>query len=605
MTPWDYSVVIFYLLFILSIGFVFQRFSSTISDYFRGGGSIQWWMLGSSIFMVQFSAWTFTGAAGKAYSMGIFILSIFLGNAVGFLINFLGIGARLRQLRVITNLDAVKERYNRFTEQFYFVVGFVSDFLAPAFWLFSLSIFVSSVFGMNLRMVIIGTGVVVVFMSMTGGSWAVIASDFIQSLLLTLIAITTTVLILKHPEVGGFSGFMEKVPEELFSFSKMGNSWIVWSFAAMFFVKQVITTNTLQTAYRYVAARDSKHAKWAAFLAMILVTTGPFFWFLPPMAAHILVPDLAALFPALKNPEEGAYIASAMQVLPVGMMGLLVSGIFAATMSCMDTGLNTKAAQVVKNFYLPNIRPHASEKELLLVGRLFTLFFGALIITVTLFLENIKGWTLFDLYLLVTGVVALPMLVPQFWGILIKKTPRWAGWTATVFGFVMAVITHIVVKGNEQQVADVLGIGVLSANDVKDLYFVAMNGGIILFCSIFFLGTIPFYNRCTTAEDREGLDQLFIKMKTPVIFEEEEGANASHDAMQFKVLGILATVFAAFLLFLIVIPNDLQGRMAFLACGGVMLLIGLLLLNGYRLVKKREEATGIHEKSLGYSRKTE
>ena len=73
MTPWDYSVVIFYLIFILSIGFIFQRFSSTISDYFRGGGSIQWWMLGSSIFMVQFSAWTFTGAAGKAYSMGIFI----------------------------------------------------------------------------------------------------------------------------------------------------------------------------------------------------------------------------------------------------------------------------------------------------------------------------------------------------------------------------------------------------------------------------------------------------------------------------------------------------------------------------------------------------
>jgi hypothetical protein len=71
------------------------------------------------------------------------------------------------------------------------------------------------------------------------------------------------------------------------------------------------------------------------------------------------------------------------------------------------------------------------------------------------------------------------------------------------------------------------------------------------------------------------------------------------------VLGILATVFAGFLLLLIVIPNDLQGRMAFLACGGVMLLIGLLLLNGYRLVKKREEAAGIHEKSLGFSRKSD
>jgi len=556
MTPWDYSVVVFYLLFILSIGFIFQRFSSTISDYFRGGGSIQWWMLGSSIFMTQFSAWTFTGGAGKAYSSGIFIIAIFMGNGVGFFLNFLGIGPRLRQLRVITSLDAVKERFNRFTEQTFFVVGFVSEFLAPAFWLFALSIFVSSVFGMNLRMVIVGTGIVVVFMSMSGGSWAVIASDFIQSLVLTLIAITTTVLVLMHPEIGGLSGFIEKAPRDLFVFSEMGNSVIIWSFVIVLFLKQVMTTNTLQTAYRYVAARDSKHAKWGAFLAMILVTTGPFFWFLPPMAARILVPDIGGLFPSLNNPEEGAFIASAMQVLPVGMMGVLVSGIFAATMSNMDTGLNMKAAQVVKNFYLPNLRPEASQKELLFVGRLFTMIFGGVIIVLTLMMENIKGWTLFDLYLIMASVTALPMLIPQFWGILIKKTPRWSGWATTLLGFAVALLTHIVVKGNEQAIAEALGFGTMSANDLKDLYFVAMNGAIMLSCSIFFLGTIPFYGRYTSARDKEEMDQLFIKMKTPVLFEKEMGTSGNHDGLQFKVLGTLATIFAVFLLLLMVIPMN-------------------------------------------------
>jgi len=326
MTPWDYSVVIFYLLFVMGIGFIFQRFNTNISDYFRGGASIQWWMLGSSIFMCQFSAWTFTGAAGRAYSTGIFILALFAGNALGFMINFLGMGARLRQLRVITSLDAVKERFNRFTEQSYFIVGFIGNMLVPAFWLFSLSIFVASVFGVNLRLVIVVTGVVVVFMSMSGGSWAVIASDFIQSIVLMLIAITTTVLLLQHPDIGGFSGFAAKVPPELFSVSEMGNSAIIWAFVGVLLVKQIIATNNLQTAYRYVAARDSFHAKWAAFLATMLIVIGPFFWFFPPMAARILVPDIGSLFPMLNNPEEGAFIASAMQVLPVGMMGVPRSG---------------------------------------------------------------------------------------------------------------------------------------------------------------------------------------------------------------------------------------------------------------------------------------
>lgn len=107
----------------MGIGFVFKKFNTNVSEYFRGGASIQWWMLGSSIFMCQFSALTFTAAAGRAYSTGVFILALFAGNALGFMINFLGMGARLRQLRVITSLDAVKERFNRFTEQTYLFVN--------------------------------------------------------------------------------------------------------------------------------------------------------------------------------------------------------------------------------------------------------------------------------------------------------------------------------------------------------------------------------------------------------------------------------------------------------------------------------------------------
>jgi len=268
-------------------------------------------------------------------------------------------------------------------------------------------------------------------------------------------------------------------------------------------------------------------------------------------------------------------------------------------MSTMDTGLNVKSAMLVKNFYLPNFRPDASQKELVLVGRIVTATFGVIIISFTLFMEGIRGWTLFDLYMLITGIVALPMAVPQFLGILIRKTPRWSGWATSLFAILSALAIHFIVKDNEQFWANVLGIGQLSPTDIKDFYFIAINGGIIVCASLFFISTIPFYERTTTPEDKEALQAFFDKMRKPVVFEEEMGVAAIHDAMQFKVLGILSAIFGSFLVFLVIIPNDFKGRLTFLFCGGAMLFIALLLYGGYRRTIRKEALADIHEKSLG------
>ena len=68
---YEYIVIACYFALIIGIGFVFKKLAKTsTSDFFRGGGKMLWWMVGSAAFMAQFSAWTFTGAAGKAFSDG-------------------------------------------------------------------------------------------------------------------------------------------------------------------------------------------------------------------------------------------------------------------------------------------------------------------------------------------------------------------------------------------------------------------------------------------------------------------------------------------------------------------------------------------------------
>src|SRR4051794_2796776 len=193
MTRFDYIVIAFYFAFILAVSWFFRRFITNVSDYFRGGGKALWWMVGGSAFMVQFSAWTFTGAASKAYSDGWPIAVIYVGNAIGFLCNALYFAPKFRQMRVVTFVEAVRARFGRGNEHVFTWLQLPTGVLQAGIWLNALGVFFSAVFGLDLAMTIVLTGAAVVFMSLISGSWGVLAGDFIQMLILMPVCIVVTV----------------------------------------------------------------------------------------------------------------------------------------------------------------------------------------------------------------------------------------------------------------------------------------------------------------------------------------------------------------------------------------------------------------------------
>jgi len=174
----------------------------------------------------------------------------------------------------------------------------------------------------------------------------------------------------------------------------------------------LLILNHLLDANRYLNAKNSAQAKKAALLASILFVVGPIFWFIPPIVARILIPDMAIIFPELKNPAEAAYIAVALELLPQGMIGLLIVGMFAATMTSMDSGLNKNSGIIVKNIYLSLIKPNASEAEQLFIGKVLTVVFSLMIIGIALFYSTIKSLALFDLMISIGALLGLPLAVP-------------------------------------------------------------------------------------------------------------------------------------------------------------------------------------------------
>lgn len=567
-TP-DYFVVAFYFLFMTVVAWVFRRFVKNTSDYFRGGGEMLWWIAGAGAFTVSFSAVTFTGMAGKAYLDGPVVLVIYIGNAIGFLVNYLWFAPVSRQTRAVTAMEVVRNRFGRVSEQFFTWVQIPSGLLYAGLWLQGLAVFVAAAFDIPLELTIVVTGSVVILMALLGGSWSVMAGDFVQTLVLMPVSVVAAFFSLHA--VGGVSAFFDKLPSKFYNWSEAGSGSIIalWVFATL--LQKFVSTNSMQDASRYLSVKDSKHARKAALLGCCLFAVGPVLWFIPPMAARIAYPDLAQQFPNLKNPSEAAFFAIAVHTMPAGMVGLLLSAIFGATMSAMDGGLNKNAGFFVKNFYQPHLKPHASEKHLLLVGKVSTLALGLLIIFASLQFARWKETTIFEQMTYYSALVALPVTIPLVLGLFVKRAPGWAGWSTVLVTLVASLLTHRLLDAGF--LADFLGRS-LNRREASDWGF--LSGALVnLFVgSTWFLGSCLFANRRAPAET-DRVDRFFTLLHTPVDFEKEEGAGS--DNQQAKTMGLLAMIYGTFILLLMLIPNDPLKRLCFTFCGLVMTTIGLAL----------------------------
>ena len=552
----EYLVIIGYLVLIAMVGVVFKKFSSDTDDYFKSGSKGTWWLVGSSAFMSAFSAWTFTGAAGVAYESGFSVMIIFLGNAFGFFLNFLFLGPWLRQMRVTTFPEAISKRFGEKTRMFYALYEIPVRILYSAMALYGLGIFCSAVFGYNIYQVILACGIIVLFYSATGGRWAVMATDFLQGLI--LIPLTIIIAWLCVSKLGGFGNMFAQIESQGLSeeFS-MINSGVLfggaytWGWASAMVTKGFLVFNSMYAGPRYFSVKDGREARKAALLASALFLIGGLILFLPPITARLLFSeDVMAL--GISKPAEAAYAIASIKLLPTGLIGLIVVAILTATMSTMDTGLNTNVAILIKDIY-PKIsrrykwRPKP-ESELLKYGRLYTWFMGVFIVLLALYMAQAKGKGIFEIMLDVGALLMSPIQIPLMWGLFIRRTPPWAALLSISFALTVSLLAFMDVP------LSTFGFSPDATWTFQVKFF-----GVLAAGSLGFLLSIPFAPDKSSAH-RIMVDTFMTTMKTPIDFESEVGE--ANDLAQLNVIGRFGAAIAGFIALMLFIPNPLDGRLA-------------------------------------------
>lgn len=568
----EYLVIIGYLVLIALVGIVFKKFSSDTDDYFKSGSKGSWWLVGASSFMSAFSAWTFTGAAGVAYQSGFSVMIIFLGNAMGFFINFLFLGPWLRQMRVTTFPEAISKRFGETTRMFYALYEVPVRILYSAMALYGLGIFCSAVFGYDIFHVIILCGIVVLFYSATGGRWAVMATDFLQGLI--LIPLTILIAWLCISKLGGIGSMFDQIEAQGLSEEfKMINSAVLfggaytWGWASAMVTKGFLVFNSMYAGPRYFSVKDGREARKAAIFASLLFLVGGLIWFLPPITARLLfAEDVMAL--GIAKPAEAAYAIASIKLLPVGLIGLIVVAILTATMSTMDTGLNTNVAILIKDIY-PKLKRRfkwtpKSETELLKYGRLYTWFMGVFIVLLALYMAQAKGKGIFEIMLDVGALLMSPIQIPLMWGLFVKRTPPWAALFSIGCAFTVSLMAFMDVP-----------LSTFGFSEAATWTFQAKFFGVVGAGSLGFLLSIPFAPP-KGSEHRKMVDQFITTMKTPVDFEKEVGE--ANDLAQLKVIGGFGAAIAIFIALMLIIPNPASGRIAIAALALIIGSISALMI---------------------------
>jgi Na+/proline symporter len=196
-------------------------------------------------------------------------------------------------------------------------------------------------------------------------------------------------------------------------------------------------------AQRMLSAKNEKHATWATlFFNVAHYAIRPWPWLLVGLASLVVFPDLASInatFPKLSASMQGEDVAYAamMTYLPSGLLGIVLLSLMAAFMSTISTQLNWGSSYIVNDFYKRFLKPEASDKEQVLVGRLSTIVLMILAAVFSFFLQS--AGEVLNLLLQIGAGTGLLFILRWFW----HKINPWSEIAAMALSFMIAAFFFV------------------------------------------------------------------------------------------------------------------------------------------------------------------
>ncbi|MCO4779108.1 MAG: Na+:solute symporter [Flavobacteriaceae bacterium] len=431
----DYSIIAGFFSIVLIIGIVVSKKSGQSSaEYFLSGRSMPWWLLGFSMVATTFSTDTPNLVTDIVRTNGV------SGNWVWWAFLLTGlltvfVYAKLwRRSNVATDMEFYELRYGG--KPAHFLRWFRAFYLGVLFNVMAMSAVTLAaikigqvMLGLDPVFTVVVAGSITVLFSAVGGFRGVIYTDFVLFFVAIAGAVGAAYYLVNIPEVGGLQALLahENVSDKLsilpdFSDTEALIGILIIPLAVQWWSAWYPGAEPGGGGYiaqRMLAAKNENHAIGATFFFNIMhYALRPWPWILVALASMVVYPDLLSIqsaFPNVSPDKLGNDLAySAMLTkLPSGLLGLVLASLGAAYMSTISTHLNWGSSYFVNDVYKLEIQPNATEKQLVMVGRIATVLLmiasGFLALTLTNALQ------LFDIILMFGAGTGLIFILRWFW----------------------------------------------------------------------------------------------------------------------------------------------------------------------------------------------
>lgn len=405
----DVIVIFVFSAFILCIGLLFSRTGVNMKSFFAGGEAVPWFIGGLSLFMSFFSAGTFVAWGSVAYKYGWVSVTIQWTMALGALAAALFIAPRWKKTGNLTAAEYIKERLGSSVQKMYIYIFMAVSLFIKGAVLYPVAKLVSTSLGFPLAETTVVLGLIMIAYTAAGGLWAVMVTDILQFVVLT--AAVLIILPLSLEKVGGMSAFLNNAPDDFFNL--FNGEYTLW-FVLAFTVYHIFYIGGNWTfVQRYTSVDSPKSASKVAYLFAALYLISPMIWMLPPMIFRVIDPSLQGL------DTENAYLKICQLVLPPGLMGLMLTGMYFSTSATANTTLNVVAAVFTNDIYKNMIRPDANDRQLMRIARLSSWVLGIFMILIALIVPVMGGMV--SVVLTVAAITAGPLLAPPVWALFSKK----------------------------------------------------------------------------------------------------------------------------------------------------------------------------------------
>ena len=444
---WNYLVLVLYFSVLVWMGSFFSKRQKTSEDYFKGGKRVPWWAAGLSVFGTALSAITFMAIPAKAYATDWSYFLLNMGIVlVAPIISFLFIPF-YRRLDVTTAYEYLEKRFNVVSR----LIGSISFILFQigrmGVVLYLPSIALNIVTGIDIFVCITTVGLLSLLYTIMGGVEAVIWTDALQVIIL-LGGATLSLILISLSVEGGIIGIIQTgTANNKFNIIDLEFSLkqpTIWVMLLAGIFTNITTYGTDQAiVQRYLTTKNIDEAKKTLWTNAVMTIPATLIFFFLGTALFVFYKENPASLSFTISEADAIFPWYIFNELPAGIIGLLISAIFAASMSSVSSSINSGATAYVVDIHSRFLISKKSRE--LNLARISTLVIGIAGILFAILMATWEISSLWDEFNKIIGLILGGLGGIFMLGMLTKR----ANGVGAVLGILLSMIIQYIVGINQ------------------------------------------------------------------------------------------------------------------------------------------------------------